>query len=82
MPELGQLDRRRIAALVGLAPHANELGHRRGKRSIWGGRAAIRPALYLAALTASRFDPRVPRLQRALPCVRKGQEARHRCLRA
>lgn len=58
LPELGQLDRRRIAALAGLAPHANDSGHRRGKRTIWGGRATIRRTLYLAALTASRFDPR------------------------
>lgn len=58
LPELGQLDRRRIAALAGLAPHANDSGHRRGKRSIWGGRDALRRSLYLAALTASRFDPR------------------------
>ena len=58
LPELGQLDRRRIAALAGLAPHANDSGHRRGKRSISGGRGTIRRTLYLAALTASRFDPR------------------------
>ncbi|WP_146172334.1 transposase, partial [Cereibacter azotoformans] len=38
--------------------HANDSGHRRGKRSIWGGRDALRRSLYLAALTASRFDPR------------------------
>lgn len=58
IPELGQLDRRRIAALAGLAPHANDSGHRRGKRSIWGGRGTLRRCLYLAALAASRFDPR------------------------
>jgi transposase len=58
LPELGQLDRRRIAALAGLAPHANDSGQRRGKRSIWGGRGTLRRCLYLAALTASRFDPR------------------------
>lgn len=58
LPELGDLDRRRIAALAGLAPHANDSGHRRGRRSIWGGRGTIRRTLYLAALTASRFDPR------------------------
>jgi transposase len=57
LPELGQLDRRRVAALAGLAPHANDSGHRRGKRSIWGGRGSLRRCLYLAALTASRFDP-------------------------
>ena len=58
LPELGQLDRRRIAALAGLAPHANDSGHRRGKRSVWGGRGPLRRCHYLAALTASRFDPR------------------------
>lgn len=58
LPELGQLDRRRVAALAGLAPHANDSGHRRGKRRIWGGRGTLRRSLYLAALTASRFDPR------------------------
>lgn len=58
LPEPGQLDRRKIAALAGLAPHANDSGHRRGKRSIWGGRGTLRRCLYLAALTASRFDPR------------------------
>ena len=58
LTELGRLDRRRIAALAGLAPHANDSGHRRGKRSIWGGRGTLRRCLYLAALTASRFDPR------------------------
>jgi transposase len=58
LPELGQLDRRRIAALAGLAPHANDSGHRRGKRSVWGGRGPLRRCLYLAALTAGRFDPR------------------------
>lgn len=60
LPEFGQLDRRRIAALAGLAPHANDSGAlpRRGKRIIWGGRSTIRRTLYLAVLTASRFDPR------------------------
>lgn len=57
LPELDQLDRRRIAALAGLAPHANDSGQRRGKRSIWGGRGSCRRCLYLAALTVSRFDP-------------------------
>ncbi|MCE6967058.1 transposase [Cereibacter sphaeroides] len=47
-----------VLAIARLAPHANDSGHRRGKRSIWGGRDALRRSLYLAALTASRFDPR------------------------
>ncbi|WP_028670651.1 IS110 family transposase [Saccharospirillum impatiens] len=55
-PELGQLNRREIAALVGVAPMANDSGKHRGKRSIWGGRAEIRAVLYMAALTAMRCN--------------------------
>lgn len=57
LPELGQLDRRAIANLAGLAPHACDSGHRRGKRHVWGGRADVRRVLYIAALVASRRDP-------------------------
>ena len=57
LPELGRLDRRSIAALAGLAPFAKDSGRKSGKRSIYGGRAAPRTALYLAALIASRFNP-------------------------
>jgi transposase len=57
LPELGQLDRRAIAALAGLAPHARDSGTLRGKRRIWGGRATVRRTLYLAGFIASRFDP-------------------------
>lgn len=57
LPELGSLDRRRIAALVGLAPVAHDSGCRRGLRGIAGGRPAPRALLYLAALQASRRDP-------------------------
>lgn len=56
LPELGHLDRRAIAALAGLAPHASDSGLSRGKRRIWGGRAEVRRALYLAAFIASRHD--------------------------
>jgi transposase len=58
LPELGLLDRRRIAALVGVAPYAVDSGTYRGQRHIFGGRAPLRSALYLAALSASRFDPK------------------------
>jgi transposase len=58
LPELGRLDRRRIAALAGLAPHACDSGLSRGSRHVWGGRAEVRRALYLAAFVASRCDPR------------------------
>ena len=57
LPELGQLDRRRIAALVGVAPYNRDSGQWRGSRSIWGGRASVRAALYMSALVASRHNP-------------------------
>lgn len=57
LPELGQLNRKQIAALVGVAPLNNDSGKRRGKRFVQGGRAAVRTALYMAALSASRFNP-------------------------
>jgi transposase len=56
-PELGQLGRRQIAALVGVAPLANDSGKHRGKRSIWGGRADVRAVLYMAAMSAMRHNP-------------------------
>lgn len=57
LPELGTLDRRQIAALVGLAPWTRQSGQWRGKSFIGGGRAPVRSALYMAALTASRHNP-------------------------
>jgi transposase len=59
LPELGRLDRRAIASLAGLAPHACDSGIMRGRRRIWGGRAEVRRILYLAAFIASRYDPRL-----------------------
>jgi transposase len=57
LPELGQLDRRAIAALVGVAPFNCDSGQHRGQRHIWGGRAAVRGTLYMAALAATRHNP-------------------------
>ena len=57
LPELGQLDRRRIAALVGVAPLSRESGRLRGRRGIWGGRAQVRRVLYMAAVVAVRWNP-------------------------
>lgn len=57
LPELGKLDRRRIAALVGVAPMNRDSGNMRGQRSIWGGRADVRRALYMATLVAVRHNP-------------------------
>jgi len=57
LPELGSLNRKQIAALVGVAPLNWDSGLLRGRRVIWGGRAHVRTALYMAALTASRCNP-------------------------
>lgn len=57
LPELGRLDRRQIAALVGLAPWTRQSGQWRGKSFIGGGRAAVRSALYMGALVAARRNP-------------------------
>lgn len=57
LPELGTLGRKQIAALVGVAPLNRDSGTLRGKRTVWGGRAHVRAALYMAALVASRCNP-------------------------
>lgn len=57
LPELGKLDRRAIAALVGVAPFNRDSGTFRGRRAIWGGRAQVRHILYMAATTAIRCNP-------------------------
>ena len=57
VPELGHLDRKAIAALVGVAPLNCESGTLRGRRIVWGGRARVRAVLYMAALVASRHNP-------------------------
>jgi transposase len=66
LPELGQLDRRRISSLVGLAPYANDSGQKVGKRSIHGGRAAPRTMLYLAAMVGSRCNPELMAMKQRL----------------
>lgn len=57
LPELGKLDRRKIAALVGVAPLNRDSGTLRGRRTVWGGRAALRAVLYMGALVASKRNP-------------------------
>jgi transposase len=54
LPELGSLTRRQAAALVGVAPFNRDRGQRRGRRTVWGGRAALRACLYMAAVAAAR----------------------------
>jgi len=57
MPELGKLNRRQVAALVGVAPFNRDSGKMRGKRAIYGGRRPVRHGLYMAALVAARHNP-------------------------
>jgi transposase len=59
LPELGRLDRKAIAALVGVAPMNRDSGLMRGKRMIFGGRAPVRAALYMGTLTATRCNPQI-----------------------
>ena len=66
VPELGQLDRRGIAKLVGVAPLNDDSGSLHGQRRIWGGRAAVRAALYMAALVATRHNPTIREFYRRL----------------
>ena len=71
LPELGHLDRRAIAALVGVAPFNCYSGQHRGRRHIWGGRASVRTGLYMAALVATRHNPVLAPFYRRLRAVGK-----------
>ena len=68
LPELGRIDRRRIAALVGVAPVNRDSGTMRGRRAIAGGRTDVRNVLYMAALVASRCNPTIRELYLRLRC--------------
>jgi transposase len=57
LPELGILNRRQIAALVGVAPYNRDSGLLRGRRTVWGGRAKVRTALYMAVMSSIRWNP-------------------------
>jgi len=59
LPELGQLGKNQITALVGLAPFCRDSGRMKGKRTIWGGRAQVRGALYMAVVSARRYNPAI-----------------------
>ena len=71
LPELGHLDRRSIAALVGVAPFNRDSGRWRGQRTIWGGRASVRASLYMAALVAARHNPPLRAFYRRLRAAGK-----------
>jgi transposase len=71
LPELGKLDRRQAASLVGLAPFNSDSGQRQGKRRITGGRFAVRRALYMATWAVIRFQPRFAAKYKALRAAGK-----------
>lgn len=66
LPELGALNRKQIAALVGVAPLNRDSGSFRGKRMIWGGRASIRSVLYMSVTCAIRFNPVIKKFYQRL----------------
>lgn len=72
LPELGSLNRKQIAALAGVAPFNRDSGKYRGKRTTKGGRNRVRPALYMAALVATRFNPVIKAYYQDL--LEKGKE--------
>lgn len=82
LPELGQLNRRQVAALVGVAPLNRDSGQRCGKRHVAGGRAGVRRVLYMAALTAARCNPIIaPFYQRLLAAGKEKKVALTACMR-
>ena len=82
LPELGTLNRRKIAALVGIAPYNCDSGTMRGERRCWGGRADVRCALYMATVTAVRFNPVIrPFYERLLKAGKARKVAITACMR-
>ncbi len=74
LPELGTLNRKQIAALAGVAPLNRDSGTFRGKRLVWGGRAAIRAVLYMGALAATRCNPIIKTFYQRLIAAGKPQK--------
>ena len=82
VPELGDCDRKQIAALVGVAPYNRDSGHKSGQRYISGGRADVRSILYMATLTATRCNPVIREMyQRLLKTGKKKKVALVACMR-
>jgi len=82
LPELGVLNRRKIAALVGVAPLNRDSGTMRGKRTVWGGRAKLRATLYMAALVATKRNPVIAAFyQRLLDAGKVRKAALVACMR-
>lgn len=74
LPELGRLNRRQIAALVGVAPFNHDSGKKQGQRHIWGGRAAVRSALYMCVISGLRCNPVLKAFYERL--IKKGKPAK------
>jgi transposase len=82
LPELGVLNRKQIAALVGVAPFNNDSGKKKGTRSVWGGRASVRCALYMGALSASQHNPIISAFyQRLIQAGKPSKVALTACMR-
>ena len=82
LPELGRLNRREIAKLVGVAPLNDDSGKFRGPRRIWGGRASVRASLYMGTLVASRYNPAIREVyQRLLAAGKPKKLALTACMR-
>ena len=75
LPELSTLDRKQIAALVGVAPYNRDRGARRGKRAVWGGRSRVRAVLHRGALAASRHNPAIRDFHQGLLAAGKPKKA-------
>jgi transposase len=82
LPELGTLNRKQIAALVGVAPFNRDSGQMRGRRTVWGGRKHIRPSLYMATLAACRSNLTIRTFyQRLLQAGKRKKVALTACMR-
>ena len=82
VPELGELNRKEIAALVGVAPFNRDSGTWRGRRTIWGGRATVRAVLYMSTLVATRHNPVIREFyERLLAAGKEKKVALTACMR-
>jgi transposase len=82
LPELGQLNRKEVAALVGVAPYTRESGQYRGQSKIWGGRTTVRSALYMAAMNAMKHNPAIKAFSERLKGRgKKGKVVQVACMR-
>lgn len=81
LPEIGTLNRGKIAALAGLAPYCWDSGKLKGKRAIWGGRAAVRSVVYMATLSAVRCNPVIRAFYQRLKAKKPAKVALTACAR-